>query len=284
MKRALWLTASWPVRIATYAALIIASIWVLVPFLWAVVNSIKGLTDTFNPAAVIPFAGFAPTLASWAKVIADPGSMRALLNSPIVSLATTLLVLVLATPAAYSLARFEFPIRSKLINFWFFSQRLMPPVVVLVPFFILLAQLGLVDTRTGLILIYTTFNLAFAVVIMRDVFRDIARDIDDAARVDGANTWQIFWLIALPLSLDGLVVTSVIVFASCWNEALFASALASQHAGTITTFILASRGTRGIDFSLAAVTTLIAIMPPVILSLFVQRYLARGLSFGPVEG
>jgi multiple sugar transport system permease protein len=86
-------------------------------------------------------------LASWVKVIGDPGSMRALLNSYVVSFATTLLVLVLATPAAYSLARFEFPIRSKHINFWLFSQRVMPPVVVLVPFFILLAQLGLVDTR-----------------------------------------------------------------------------------------------------------------------------------------
>jgi multiple sugar transport system permease protein len=284
MKRALWLTASWRVRATTYAALFIASVWVLVPFLWALENSIKNLTDTFNPAAVIPFVNFAPTLASWVKVIDDPASMHALGSSCIVSFATTLLVLLLATPAAYSLARFEFPVRSKDINLWFFSQRVMPPVVVLVPFFILLVQLRLVDTWTGLIVIYTTFNLAFAVVIMRDVFRDIASDINDAAKVDGANTWQMFWLIALPLSLDGLVVTSVIVFASCWNEALFASAVAPQHAATIATFILASRGTRGVDFNLAAVTTLIAIMPPVLLSLFVQRYLARGLTFGTVKG
>lgn len=284
MKRTLWLTASWRVRATTYTALVVSSIWVLVPFLWALQNSIKSLADTFNPAAVIPFVDFAPTLASWAKVIGDPGSMNALLSSCIVSFVTTFLVLLLATPAAYSLARFEFPVRSKDINLWFFSQRVMPPVVVLVPFFILLVQLRLVDTWTGLILIYTTFNLAFAVVIMRDVFRDIASDIDDAAKVDGANAWQIFWLIALPLSLDGLVVTSVIVFASCWNEALFASAVAPQHAATIATFILASRSTRGVDFNLAAVTTLIAIMPPVLLSLFVQRYLARGLTFGTVKG
>jgi multiple sugar transport system permease protein len=284
MKRALWQTASWRVRAVTYTALVISSIWVLTPFLWAIQNSFKSLTDTFNPAAVIPFINFTPTLDSWAKVIGDPASMSALLSSCIVSFLTTLLVLLLATPAAYSLARFEFPVRSKDINFWFFSQRVMPPVVLLVPFFILLVQVRLVDTWTGLILIYTTFNLAFAVVIMRDVFRDIARDINDAAKVDGANTWQIFRLIALPLSLDGLIVTSVIVFASCWNEALFASAVAPQHAATIATFILASRSTRGVDFNLAAVTTLVAILPPVLLSLFVQRYLARGLSFGTVKG
>ena len=159
----------------------------------------------------------------------------------------------------------------------------MPPVVVLAPFFILLVQLKLVDTWIGLILIYTTFNLTFGIVIMRDVFRDISRDVNDAAKVDGANAWQIFWLIAIPLSLDGLIVTGIIVFSFCWNEALFAAALAPQHAATLATFILASRGTQGVNFNIAAVNTLIAIMPPVLLSLFVHRYLARGLTFGAIR-
>ena len=140
------------------------------------------------------------------------------------------LVLLLGTPAAYSLARFSFPIGSKELNFWFFSQRVMPPVVVLAPFFILLVQLRLVDTWIGLILIYTTFNLTFGIVIMRDVFRDISRDMIDAAKVDGANAWQVFWLIGIPLSLDGLIVTGIIVFSFCWNEALFCcSACSATH-------------------------------------------------------
>jgi multiple sugar transport system permease protein len=91
-------------------------------------------------------------------------------------------------------------------------------------------------------------------------------------------------MIALPLSLDGLIVTAFIVFAFCWNEALFASAVTSQHAATMPAFILASRSTRGVDFNLAAVNTILAIAPPVIMSFFVQRYLARGLSFGAVKG
>lgn len=284
MKRVLWLAASWRVRAMTYIVLIIASIWVLIPFVWAFQNSIKTLADTFNPSAIIPFVNYQPTLTSWIKVLGDPGCTHALLSSLVVSSGATVLVLVLGTPASYSLARYEFPIRSREINFWFFSQRVMPPVVVLAPFFIMLVQFRLVDTWIGLILIYTTFNLTFGIVIMRDVFRDISRDIQDAAKVDGANAWQIFWLIAVPLSLDGLIVTGIIVFSFCWNEALFAAALAPQDAATLATFILASRGTQGVNFSIAGVNTLIAIMPPILLSLFVQRYLARGLTFGAVKG
>jgi multiple sugar transport system permease protein len=267
----------------TYLVLIIASIWVLIPFVWAFQNSIKNLADTFNPAAIIPFVNYQPTLASWLKVLGDEGSIHALLSSLIVSSGTTVLVLLLGTPAAYSLARFDFPIRSKELNLWFFSQRVMPPVVMLAPFFILLVQLKLVDTWIGLILIYTTFNLTFGIVIMRDVFRDLSRDISDAAKVDGANAWQIFWLVAVPLSLDGLIVTGIIVFSFCWNEALFAAALAPQHAATLATFILASRGTQGVNFNIAGVNTLIAIMPPVLMSLIVHRYLARGLTFGAIR-
>jgi multiple sugar transport system permease protein len=284
MKRVLWLAASWRVRVVTYLVLIIASIWVLIPFVWAFQNSIKNLADTFNPAAIIPFVNYQPTLASWLKVLGDEGSIHALLSSLIVSSGTTVLVLLLGTPAAYSLARFDFPIRSKELGLWFFSQRVMPPVVMLAPFFILLVQLKLVDTWIGLILVYTTFNLTFGIVIMRDVFRDLSRDISDAAKVDGANAWQIFWLVAVPLSLDGLIVTGIIVFSFCWNEALFAAAVAPQHAATLATFILASRGTQGVNFNIAGVNTLIAIMPPVLMSLIVHRYLARGLTFGAIRG
>ena len=147
----------------------------------------------------------------------------------------------------------------------------------------LLVHLKLVDTWLGLIVIYTTFNLSFGIVVMRDVFRDISRDITDAARVDGADIWQIFRLIALPLSLDGLTATGIIVFSFCWNEALFAAALAPEHAATLATFILSSRSTQGADFNIVSVDSLIAITPPVLMSLFVHRYLAGGLTFGAVK-
>ena len=254
------------------------------PFLWAAVNSIKTLAETFQLGAFIPFLQFQPSLDAWREVLADPQTENAFISSCVISVGTTIFSLVLGVPAAYSLARYEFRMRSNDIALWFLSQRVMPPAVVLVPFYLLLVYLRLIDTWTGLILCNSTFNLAFVVVIMRDIFRDVSTEIEDAAKVEGATPWQIFWMIALPLSLDGLVVSSVLVFAFTWNEALFASALTSQSATPFSALILASRSTRGVDFNTAGVNTIIGIIPPVIFYFFVQRYLARGLSFGAVKG
>lgn len=279
----LWTGSSRSTRIIIYVLLLLAALWVVFPAFWAIVNSVKTVADTFRSGALIPFLSFHPTLGPWRSVLSDPQSRQALLSSTLVSLGTTLFVLILGTPAAYALARF-FPRHSRDITLWFLSQRVLPPAVVLIPFYLMMVALHLIDTWVGLILCYSTFNLAFGVVIMRDVFRSISLEIEEAARVEGATPWQIFLLIALPLAVDGLIVSAVIVFAFTWNEALFASALTSQHATTMPAFILASRSTRGVDFNTASVNTLLAVTPPVILSFFVQRFLARGLSFGAVKG
>lgn len=284
MVNVLWTRAGIWSRFLIYLLLVAAAIFTLVPFLWAAVNSVKTLSETFQLGAFIPFVQFQPTLDSWREVLADPQTENAFISSCIVSAGTTIFSVILGVPAAYSLARYEFPVRSNDIALWFLSQRVLPPAVVLVPFYLLLVYLRLIDTWLGLILCYSAFNLAFIVVIMRDIFRDVSTEIEDAAKVEGATPWQIFWMIALPLSLDGLVVSSVLVFAFSWNEALFASALTSQEAAPFSALVLASRSTRGVDFNTAAVNTLIGIIPPVIFYFFVQRYLARGLSFGAVKG
>jgi len=284
VENVLWRNSKWASKgiLITIAGL--AASWVMIPFLWAVDNSLKSDADIFRPGAIIPFLQFTPRLDMWVKVLSDPQLQKCMGNSALVGLASTALVLLIGTPAAYSLARFEFKyVSSKDLTLWFLSQRLLPPVVVLSPFYILLATTGLIDTRAGLILLYITFNLNFCVIIMRDIFRDVSKEVEEAARIEGATLWQVFWMIALPLSLDGLIVTAFIVFAFCWNEALFASATTSQNAVTMPAFILASRDTQGIRFNFAAVNTILAIAPPVLLSLVVQRYLARGLSFGAVK-
>jgi len=284
MGNILWIRASLWSRLFVYLLLLAAAAFTLVPFLWAAVNSIKTLAETFQLGAFVPFLQFQPTLDAWRDVLADPQTENAFVSSCVVSAGTTVFSLILGVPAAYSLARYEFRMSSNDIALWFLSQRVMPPAVVLVPFYLLLVYLRLIDTWTGLILCNSTFNLAFVVVIMRDIFRDVSTEIEDAAKVEGATPWQIFWMIALPLSLDGLVVSSVLVFAFTWNEALFASALASQDAAPFSALVLASRSTRGVDFNTAGVNTIIGIIPPVIFYFFVQRYLARGLSFGAVKG
>lgn len=280
----LWARAGLGSRLFVYLLLVAAAFFTLVPFVWAAINSVKTLNETFQLNAFVPFLQFQPTLDSWREVLADPQTSTAFINSCVISGGTTVFSLILGVPAAYALARYEFPVRSNDIALWFLSQRVLPPAVVLVPFYLLLVYLRLIDTWTGLILCYSAFNLAFVVVIMRDIFRDVSTEVEDAAKVEGATPWQIFWMIALPLSLDGLVVSSVLVFAFSWNEALFASALTSQSATPFSALVLASRSTRGVDFNTAAVNTLIGIVPPVIFYLFVQRYLARGLSFGAVKG
>ncbi len=284
MGNILWIRASRWSRLVVYLLLIAAATFTLVPFLWAAVNSVKTLSETFQLGAFVPFLQFQPTLDSWRDVLADPQTENAFISSCAVSVGTTVFSLILGVPAVYSLARYEFRMSSNDIALWFLSQRVMPPAVVLVPFYLLLVYLRLIDTWTGLILCNSTFNLAFVVVIMRDIFRDVSTEIEDAAKVEGATPWQIFWMIALPLSLDGLVVSSVLVFAFTWNEALFASALTSQDATPFSALVLASRSTRGVDFNTAGVNTIIGIIPPVIFYFFVQRYLARGLSFGAVKG
>jgi multiple sugar transport system permease protein len=153
----------------------LASLWVVIPFLWAIDNSFKTPAEIFKPGALVPFLQFSPTLDTWTEVLGDPQALNCLFSSALVGVGTTLLVLLLGTPAAYSLARFEFKMKSRDITLWFLSQRVLPPVVVLTPFYIFLAWVGLIDTWIGLILLYSTFNLAFCVVIMRDIFRDVSK-------------------------------------------------------------------------------------------------------------
>lgn len=284
MRDILWVRARPGSRVVIYAVLLASAAWILVPLLWAVLNSIKTLADTFRSGALIPFLQFTPTLDSWRQVLDDGGVLVALWHSLVASIGNTVLVLLIGVPAAYSLARFEFPVSSRDLTLFFMTQRVLPPAVMLVPFYLMMVQFHLIDTMTGLIISYSTFSVAFGVVIMRDIFRDIPKEIEEAAKIEGATPWQIFWLLALPLSRDGIIVTAVNLFAFGWNEALFANAFTSRDAQTLTAFILASRGTRDIDFNLLAVNTLIAIGPPVILSFFFQRYLARGLAFGAVKG
>lgn len=272
-------------RVLFYAFLVAVAIWVLFPFFWAVENSFKTTEQTFARGVFMPWLQFQPSLSAWHEVLDDPDSINALINSTVVSLGATALVLLLGTPAAYALARYNFrPMTSRDLATWFLTQRALPPAVVLVPYFVLMVTFRLIDTRTGLILVYVAATLPFGVVIMRDVFRDIPLEVEEAAFIDGANDLRVFTWINIPLAINGLVATAIIVFAFNWNEAILASTLTSRAAQTLPFFILSSRSTRGVNFNLAAVNTLIAIVPPIVLSLIIQRFLARGLTFGAVKG
>jgi len=254
------------------------------PLYWAIINSIKTPIETFA-GSWVPFLQFKPTLAYWMKELGYWETKKALTNSTIVSLCSTGIVLFIGTLAAFSLAIFKFEkMKNQDITIWFLSQRVMPPVIFIVPFFLIMKSLKLVDTLYALILVNVTFTLPFAIIIMREIFRGIPGELTEAALVDGASYWQIFYKIALPLASGGLVATGIICLAMVWNEFIFALSLSYDEAILMPVLIAGGEHTRGVQFWYVAVRVLLTMGLPMAIALFVQRYLVKGLTLGAVKG
>ena len=259
-------------------------VWVLFPFYWALLNSIKSPEQTFE-GSWIPFLQFRPTLDNWRDQLAIPEIRRALLNSTAISLGAATLACALGTLAAYGLARFAFrrPRNGSILT-WFISQRVLPPVIFVIPFFLLMRQLQLLDSLWGLVLLNATFTLPFAVVIMSQMFRELPDELTEAAFVDGASHWQAFLRVALPLVVPGLVATYIICMAFSWNEFLFALSLTTKSAIPMPVIIAGAEHTQGVQFWFVGVRVMLTMLPPTVLALLAQRYVVRGLTFGAVKG
>jgi len=263
---------------------IVVFFWVLFPFYWAFLNSIKNPADTFEPSW-IPFLQFRPTLAHWRSELSTPETLHALLNSTMISIGAATLALFLGTLAAYALARFRFNLPSNgTITTWFISQRVFPPVVFVIPFFLLMRQLQLLDSVLGLVLINATFTLPFAVIIMSQMFREVPKELEEAAWVDGASHLQSFSSVVLPLVAPGLAATWIICMAFSWNEFLFALSLTNKSAVPMPVIIAGAQDTRGVQFWFVGVRVLLTMLPPTILALLAQRYIVRGLTLGALKG
>ncbi len=233
----------------------------------------------------IPFIQFQPTLASWIEELSIGEAQRALLNSSVIALGTALGLMLLGTPAAYALARFRFrrP-NNQNLTIWFLSQRVLPPIVTVVPVFMMMRQLHLLDTRLALVIVNITFNLPLVVTIMRQGFLDIPIELEEAALVDGANHGHVFWHISMRLAIPCLMASMLISTAYTWNEFLFALTISSRESITVPVHMAGAAGTRGIQFWFVGVRVLIAMAPPVILALLAQRYIVRGLTVGALKG
>lgn len=264
--------------------LIIAIAWVVLPFYWALLNSIKKPADTFADSW-IPFLQFQPTLEHWTAELAIPETQQALLNSTTIALGAATLAILIGTPAAYALARFRFfrP-RNSSITTWFLSQRILPPVLFVIPFFLIMRELRLLDSVFALVLLNATFTLPFPVIILSQMFRELPREIEEAAYVDGASVWQAFSRVALPLVLPSLVAAWIICMAFSWNEFLFALSLTTKSAIPMPVIIAGAEHTRGVQFWYVGVRTILTLLPPTILALLAQRYIVRGLTLGAVKG
>ncbi len=275
-----------PLRILMGIAIAVCIVWALFPFYWAVTTSLRKPAETFTVAGLaIPFLQFQPTLENWKAEMGVPENRQALLNSTIIAFTSALLATSLGTMAGYGLARFKFQrIKNADLTIWFLSQRVLPPVVVAIPFFLLARQFQALDKVSTLIVLNTTFNLPFAVIIMGQLFKELPIELEQAALVDGYSRIGAFFKVALPLSTSGLVATGIICLAFAWNEFMFALIMAQRKAITLPYIISGASDTRGIQFWFIATRALMAMIPPTILALTVQKFIVRGLTFGAVKG
>ena len=273
--------------IVLWIVILIAIAWGVFPFYWAIVTSLKEPGVILTKPSLIPFLQFKPTLLNWQLEFTNrwPEIKRAMGNSLIISVGATAIAVSLGTLAGYGLARFRFHRwKNKDMTMWFLSQRFLPPMVTAIPFFLVMKSFNLLDKQLALILANATFTMPFAVLTLRDVFKELPEELEESAWVDGASPFGAFWHIALPLAAPAIAASAVICFAFSWNEFLFALMLTYKNAQPITVLIAGVEHTQGVQFWFVATRLLLAMLPPALLALTAQRYIVRGLTFGAVKG
>ncbi len=258
--------------LATFAATVF-------PFYWMVSSSFKTQTDLL---ASPPVWLFHPTLANYALVFADRKVVDAVFNSLVVALASTALSLALGTPAAFALARYEFRGKSDLW-FWFISNRFVSPIVLALPIYILARNLRLLDTHLVLILVYITFILPIVVWIATDQFRSIPRDLEEAARLEGASQFAIFRRVYLPLGLPGIAVSAIFGFIFSWNELLYALVLTRRDVQTAPVVATSFMSGYELPWGKIMATGTVVVLPVTVFALLVSRHMIRGLTMGATK-
>lgn len=225
---------------------------------------------------------FSPTLSHFEYVV-EHGFLGNLGTSLIVSIGSTLLVVVIGTPAAYAFARFKIWRRDDLFLF-ILATRMAPPVALAIPFYLIYAKLDILDTHLGLIVVYLTFNLSFYVWVLCSFCRDLPVELEEAALADGYSRAHVLYKIVLPLLRPGIVATSVLCFIFAWNEFLYAFLLGGRSVKTLPVAIPTLITGQGVLWGELAVVGVIAIVPVFVVVFYLQRHIIRGLTLGAVKG
>ena len=280
-------------RIFVYGALLVWTFIALFPIYWTLSTTFKIAPDVMQ-GHIVPWYDFTPNWKGWRSLGLSPDTifttstvreefLKRFMNSIVSSLGASALAVIIGSLAAYGLSRFEYkfgPWRNKDISFFFLSQLILPPVVLAMPFLVLYKQLALLDTQIGLILVYTLMVLPIVIWIMRDQFDTIPPEIGEAAMVDGCSIWGAFVRIVLPIALPGMVAAFILSVVLCWNEYFFSALLGSTNAQTLPVMVASQTGSQGIAWwSMAALSTA-AIAPLVLIGVFLERYIVKGLTAG----
>ncbi len=283
-------------RVLIYGALLVWTFISLFPLYWTVTTSFKTAVNV-TQGHLVPWVDFVPDWRGWRSLGLSPDTigqistvrdefLKRFENSIIASLGASALAVIIGSLAAYGLSRFDYKfgwMRNKDISFFFLSQLILPPVVLAMPFLVLYKELALLDTRIGLILVYTLMVLPIVIWIMRDQFDTIPIELEQAALVDGCSVWGAFLRIVIPIALPGIVAAFILSVILCWNEYFFAALLTSTNAKTLPVMVASQTGSQGINWwSMAALSTA-AIAPLVVIGVFLERYIVKGLTAGAVK-
>jgi multiple sugar transport system permease protein len=266
--------------VSTYLVGVAALVFFLFPVAWMVLTSFKHRVDAFTS---IPMFLFQPTLENYKDVLIDRGFLGYLLNSIFTGGVATLLTLVLGVMVAYPLARYELRGGSQITS-WILSLRIIPPIVAVVPLYIFFSRIGLVDTYAGLIIMYTFMNLPLVIWMLRGFFADIPRELEEAALVDGASPPGTFFRVVLPLVTPGLISAGMLAFIFCWNEFLFANVLTAANVRTAPVGLTEYATPVSVLWTQIMAAGTVVVLPVVVVGVFIQRYLVRGLTMGAVKG
>lgn len=271
-------------NLVRYAFIVLALLAAVIPVYWMLTISLKNEVDQF---AVPPlWFSFSPTLAHYRDAFLTRSFGQYLITSAIVSTGSTICALIIGTLAAYALARFRMPRRlDRKLALWILSTRMFPPIVTAVPLFLMMRDLGLLNTRLALIILYTGFNLPFVVWMMRGFFLEIPRELEDAAMIDGDSRMGALRRVLLPLVAPGLAATAVFCLIISWNEFLFALVMTQTDEAMTLPVGIAGRVTQyEIKWGVMSAAGIVAMLPILVFALAVQKYLVRGLSLGAVKG
>lgn len=262
------------------AAAVVLFVWTF-PILWAVVVSLKSEAEVlaYPPALVFP-----PTLANYGDAVSGRFSILPnLWTSLAISTVATALTVLLAVPASYAFARLR--LRGKrAMGFYTLATQMVPPVGLVIPYFLILNGLGLLDTITGMVAVYLTFSLPFAIWLMVSFMEDIPYEMEEAALIDRASRLQALVHVVLPQVRGGIAITVVFVFLNCWNEFLFAVQLGGNHVRPVTVAMYNFVSVEQTLWGKLSAAALVAMVPVIAIGFAAQRHIVKGLTVGAVKG
>ena len=259
--------------------LILVCCFIILPFLWMIMVSFRNRVDIFNPGNWF----ITPTIKNYVTIIENNNILKYFMNSIIVAVVTTIVSLVLGSLAAYGFARYDWEKREDRA-FWVLSQRFLPPMAVVIPYFLMGAVAGILDTRLLLVICYTTFNIPFTIWMMRGFIEELPYEVEEAAYIDGCTKLQTIRKIILPLVAPGLIATAIFCVINSWNEFVFANFLTSIYAKTVPTSVMMYLSVSGVKWGEMAATGVMSVLPVLIFAVIVQKNMIRGLTFGSVKG